>query len=162
MGTPTPALNVLGLGTAPPVVYHPVMHGNRTPPKILRSLLFVLGALAFMPALAAPSLALATEFPGWSSVADGVRRAEVVDAARPLSRPHAFSCRSPEVFVRTDVTTIEAAVPLVVPFVGAGIGEEVVDADEAHRLSVLSGQGMMFERMLVWLRFDDGVWLLVC
>ncbi len=129
---------------------------------VLRSVTLIALLASLTPVLAAASLALATEFPAWSIVTDGDRRSDVVSAARPLSQPHAFSCRSPEVFVRDDVATIEAAVPLVLPYVGEGLGEEIVDAGESHRVSILSGQGMMFDRMLVFLTLEDGVWLLVC
>jgi hypothetical protein len=132
--------------------------------SLLRSFGLVLSLVAAMSASAAPSLALATEFPGWSIITGGERRAEVVATAQPLSRPHAFSCRSPEAFVRSDLMTIEAALPFVLPYLGEGLGEEIVDvdADQTLRVSVLSGPGMMFDRMLVFLRLEDGVWLLVC
>lgn len=130
--------------------------------SLLRSVSIVLVWLALAPAWAGESMALATTFPDWTLVTEGARRAEVIAVARPWSQPFRYGCHTPEVFVRADVAVIEQAVPLVLPFVLAGLHEEVVDEGEGRRLSVLAGEGMMFDRMLVFLALDDGMWLLVC
>lgn len=139
-----------------------VERGGRMPRALLRPLSFVFVGLVLASAWAGESLVLATTFPDWTLVTEGERRTEVMAVAQPLSQPHRYGCRTPEVFVRTDVTAIEAAVPLVLPFLRDGLHEEVVDEAEGRRLSVLAGQGMMFDRMLVFLALDDGMWLLVC
>lgn len=135
------------------------MRHRRSTLVVLAALLAVVGSSW---ALAAESLQLGSEFRGWVEVADDAARAAVVDEVRPLTRPHAFSCRSPEVFVHPELTTIEEALARYLPELRSGLREEVVDEAPGYRLAIVDGLDLMFERLSVlWLR-PDGVWLLVC
>lgn len=135
------------------------MRRQRFDVLIVTLLLAVVGAPW---ALAEQSLQLGSNFRGWEAVAEGAAREEVLELVRPLSRPHSFSCRSPEVFFHPEATTIEEALARYVPRLRQELTERVVDATDEHRLAIVEAPDLMFERLSVLVVRPAGVWLLVC
>ena len=134
------------------------MH-RRLVPALLALLLTVPTATS---SLAAESPHLTSTFPEWRVVDAGDARAEVLEFVQPRSRPHAFSCRSPEVYLNAEATSIEEALALYAARLRSPLMERVVDEGPEWRLAIVDGPDLMFERLSVLLLRPDGVWLLVC
>jgi hypothetical protein len=109
--------------------------------------------------LAAPSMKLMVELPGWEAVTEGATFDEVALVAREHARPRRHGCRSPEVFFRPGMT-VQEAVPTYLGVLPTGLREHVLLDDEDERLATIDG--LMFELLVLVVRRDDAVWLVVC